>query len=209
MVEQIELFSSNTARWVVGVDEVGRGPLVGEVVAAAVILPSSCSLPLADSKQLSEKKRNQLYPQILEQAVAYSIAVATPQEIDELNILQATLLAMRRAVSAIAAQHPIDLVLVDGNRCPKLDYPCQAIVKGDQSVPSISAASILAKVYRDQKMMELDQQYPLYGFAQHKGYPTAEHLQRLAHLPILPDYRRSFKPVQQRLQVLNASAMET
>ncbi len=187
----------------VGVDEVGRGPLIGEVVAAAVILPEGCSLPLKDSKKLSASKREQLAVRIKEQAVGYAIAVATPSEIDVLNILQATMLAMQRAVMQLEkASYKIAQVYIDGNRCPKISPPCQFVIKGDDKVPEISAASILAKVYRDQQMIKLDQQYPEYGFKQHKGYPTAKHLAAIQRFGLIEGYRKSFKPVQ---AILNSS----
>ncbi|QKI89227.1 ribonuclease HII [Thiomicrorhabdus xiamenensis] len=201
--QQIDLFANDSpedSQVIIGVDEVGRGPLIGDVVAAAVILPDDCSLPLADSKKLSEKKRELLFDQICEQAVAYSIQVASPEEIDELNILQATMLAMTRAIESVASQSRFDLVMVDGNRCPDIKYPCQSVIKGDAKIKAISAASILAKVYRDRQMIELDQRYPEYGFAKHKGYPTAEHMSRLQNLPVLEQYRRSFKPVRLLLE---------
>lgn len=185
---------------VVGVDEVGRGPLVGDVVAAAVILPNDCKLPLADSKKLSGTKRQFLAQQIQEQALSYALGRATPEEIDQYNILQATMLAMQRAVLGLTIHY--DVVWVDGNRCPNFDCPCQAIVKGDGLVASISAASILAKVARDKDMIQLDRQYPDYGFAAHKGYPTAQHLSALAKYG-LPDpslYRNTFKPVKALLK---------
>lgn len=178
---------------ILGVDEVGRGPLIGDVVAAAVILPQDCRLPLRDSKKISEKKRLLLAEQIKQQAIAYSIQVASPEEIDELNILHATMLAMKRAIELI--QSPFDKVMVDGNRCPHISSPCEAIVKGDDKVLAISAASILAKVYRDQQMITLDAQYPEYGFAKHKGYPTKQHLSALSKLGMIDGYRQSFKPV--------------
>ncbi|VAW49403.1 Ribonuclease HII [hydrothermal vent metagenome] len=184
----------------VGVDEVGRGPLIGDVVAAAVILPVGCKLPLKDSKKLSESKRNALSEAIKEQAIAYAIAVATPAEIDELNILQATMLAMQRAVlELVEKQHKISLVYVDGNRCPQIPLPCQSVVKGDDKVMEISAASILAKVYRDQQMFELHKQYPEYGFDQHKGYPTVKHLLAIQQHGLIEGYRTSFKPVRKML----------
>jgi ribonuclease HII len=182
---------------IAGVDEVGRGPLIGNVVTAAVILPDDCPLPLNDSKKLSEKKRDALYEQILDEAVDYAIAFATPEEIDQYNILQATLMAMQRAVSQLS--QPFDEVWVDGNRCPKFAKPCQAIVKGDGKVPAISAASILAKVTRDREMLALHEQYPQYGFAQHKGYPTAAHLKAIQKYGLIEGYRTSFKPVQKLL----------
>ncbi|MGL5409284.1 MAG: ribonuclease HII, partial [Shewanella sp.] len=160
---------------IAGVDEVGRGPLVGDVVTAAVILdPNQPIIGLNDSKKLSEKKRLALFPEIQQKALAWSIGRCSPQEIDQLNILQATMVAMQRAVAGLALQP--DLVLVDGNKVPQLPMDAQAVVKGDLRVAQISAASILAKVIRDQEMQALDEQYPQFGFAQHKGYPTAAHL---------------------------------
>ena len=182
----------------VGVDEVGRGPLIGDVVACAVILPKDCKLPLKDSKKLSEKRRDILSEQIKEQALGYFIAVATPDEIDELNILHATMLAMQRAVEGLAIEgHQINQVYVDGNRCPNIAQSCQSVVKGDDKVMEISAASILAKVFRDQQMLELHEKHPQYGFDQHKGYPTAKHLQALKEFGMIPGYRKSFKPVRE------------
>lgn len=179
--------------YLAGVDEVGRGPLVGDVVAAAVILPKDCQLPLMDSKKLSEKKREALYDLICKEAISYAIAKATPSEIDEMNILQASLLAMKRAVEALSVKP--NMVYVDGNKLPKWDYPAKAIVKGDSLIKEISAASILAKVYRDRQMIHLDKAYPQYGFAKHKGYPTKAHLDALQNHGLLSCYRKSFKPV--------------
>ena len=177
-----------------GTDEVGRGPLAGEVVAAAVILdPAKPIDGLKDSKKLSEKKRLDCVLQIREKAVSFSIGRASVAEIDKLNILQASLLAMQRAVSGLSIQP--EFVYVDGNFCPQWDYPCEAIVRGDSLVASIAAASVLAKVTRDLEMLELDKQYPGYGFARHKGYPTAFHLAALKSLGISPIHRRSFAPV--------------
>jgi len=179
---------------IAGVDEVGRGPLAGAVVAAAVILdPNNPIEGLADSKKLTEKRREKLFPLIQERALAWCVAHASEAEIDELNILQASLLAMRRAV--LGLQIKPERVLVDGNRCPDLPYPSEAIIKGDSLVPAISAASILAKVVRDREMVVFDETYPDYGFAKHKGYPTAQHLQALNALGITPIHRRSFGPV--------------
>ncbi len=190
-----------------GVDEVGRGPLVGDVVTAAVILdPSHPIIGLADSKKLSEKKRNILADEIKQHALAWCIGRASPREIDELNILHATMLAMTRAVAGLAIQPT--RVLVDGNRCPDWSYPSEAIVKGDGLIAQISAASIIAKVARDQDMIELDQQHPAYGFAKHKGYPTKLHMQKLAELGPLAEYRMSFKPVQQSLLARNGQLAE-
>jgi len=182
----------------VGVDEGGRGPLIGEVVACAVILPKDCRLSLKDSKKLSEKRRETLSEQINEKALGYFIAVANPNEIDELNILHATMLAMKRAVEGLALEgHQINQVYVDGNRCPNIDHSCQFVVKGDDKVMEISAASILAKVFRDQQMLDLHEKYPQYGFNQHKGYPTAKHLHALKEFGMIPGYRKSFKPVRE------------
>jgi len=182
-----------------GVDEVGRGPLVGDVVAAAVILdPNQPILGLMDSKKLSEKRREALSIEIKERALCWSIAVATPQEIDELNILHATMLAMKRAVLGLS-QAP-EHVYVDGNRCPDIPYSVEAVVKGDSKVAEISAASIIAKVHRDHQMLELDAQFPQYQFAKHKGYPTPAHLQLIKEHGVLADYRRSFAPVRRLLE---------
>lgn len=206
--QQPNLFSQETAAVymsltgeTVGVDEVGRGPLIGDVVAAAVILPAGCSLPLRDSKKLSETKREALAILIKEQAIAYAIAAATPEEIDEINILQATMLAMRRAVQQLQDKRvKISYLYVDGNRCPKLSCGCEAVIKGDDKVMEISAASILAKVYRDKQMRELHKVYPQYGFNQHKGYPTVKHLAAIKEFGMIIGYRKSFKPIKQILQ---------
>ncbi len=179
---------------VAGVDEVGRGPLVGDVVTAAVILdPARPIIGLNDSKKLSEKKRLALYGEITDKALAFAIGRCSPAEIDSLNILWATMLAMQRAVAGLSIQP--GYVLVDGNRTPDFGVPAQAIVKGDSKVAEISAASILAKVTRDREMAELDLLLPNYGFAQHKGYPTAEHLARLQQFGATAYHRRSFRPV--------------
>jgi len=178
-----------------GVDEVGRGPLIGSVVTAAVILPDHYDLPfLTDSKKLTARKRDYLAAAIREQALAWCVAEASACEIDELNILQASLLAMRRAVEGLSITP--SGVWVDGNRCPKgLTMACEAIVKGDLTVPAISAASILAKVERDAQMDRLHEHFPLYGFDKHKGYPTAAHFAALKEHGALPEHRRSFAPV--------------
>lgn len=184
---------------VAGVDEVGRGPLAGDVVAAAVILdPARPIIGLMDSKKLSEKKREQLALEIKAKALAWSVARASVAEIDELNILHASMLAMKRAVESLAIQP--HHVLVDGNRLPKWRYSAEAIVKGDSKVPAISAASILAKVQRDGEMLLLDKQFPGYGLAIHKGYPTAKHLAAIQQLGIVEIYRRSFAPVRKILE---------
>ena len=188
---------------VAGVGEAGRGPLVGSVVAAAVILdPNNPIEGLNDSKKLSEKKREMLFVEIQEKAVAWAIAEASHAEIDQLNILQASLLAMRRAVEAlnIQPQH----VLVDGNKIPQgLSMSCEAIVGGDALHAEISAASILAKVTRDRQMVVLDQQYPQFGFAQHKGYPTKMHFAAIAEHGVIDQHRRSYAPIKQALAKIN------
>lgn len=195
----IEPFVYPVASLIAGVDEVGRGPLVGAVVTAAVILdPARPIIGLADSKKLSEKRRLALYDEIVEKALSWSLGRAEPHEIDQLNILHATMLAMQRAVAGLSIAP--DLVLIDGNRCPKLPMRSLAVVKGDSRVAEISAASILAKVTRDREMTELDLAFPDYGFAQHKGYPTAYHLERLAVLGATEHHRRSFAPVRRALE---------
>lgn len=178
-----------------GVDEVGRGPLAGPVVAAAVILPAQHTIVgLNDSKKLSLKKRELLYNQIQNQAIAYCIAQASVEEIDQINILQASLLAMKRAIEGLSIQP--DHALIDGNKTPVgLTMSAEVIVKGDSKVESIMAASILAKVWRDRYMIELDQQYPGYGLAQHAGYPTKQHIAALNELGITPIHRVTFGPV--------------
>jgi len=180
------------------VDEAGRGPLAGPVVAAAVILNERMPIEgLADSKKLTALKREKLYDEICAKALCCSIALATVDEVDRLNILQATMLAMQRAVHGLRLK-PVR-VLVDGNRLPTLDVPAEAIVKGDALVQAISAASILAKVHRDRWCHEIDQQYPQYGFAAHKGYGTAVHMAALQAFGACPEHRRSFSPVAQAI----------
>ncbi|CDH03505.1 ribonuclease HII [Xenorhabdus bovienii] len=186
------------ANLIAGVDEVGRGPLVGAVVTAAVILdPAKPITGLMDSKKLTEKRREALYLEIKEKALCWSLGRAEPEEIDQLNILHATMLAMQRAVEGLAITP--DYVLIDGNRCPALPMSAQAVVKGDNLVAEISAASILAKVTRDREMAELGKQFPDYGFAKHKGYPTALHLEKLALLGATAHHRKSFAPVKRAL----------
>lgn len=181
-------------KWIAGVDEVGRGPLAGDVVAAAVILdPAKPIKGLDDSKKLSLKKREHLFKLIQLHAKSWCVARASVAEIDQLNILHASLLAMHRAVEGLSLEP--DHVLVDGNKLPKWRYSSEAIVQGDGSVAQISAASILAKVVRDREMIELDQTYPGYGLAQHKGYPTKVHLACLQQLGPSPIHRNSFSPV--------------
>jgi len=183
-----------SAMLICGVDEAGRGPLAGSVYAAAVILdPSRPITGLADSKKLSEKKRDFLAVEIKRNSLAWAIASCSAEEIDEINILQASLLAMKRAVEMLETLP--DLVQVDGNKCPKIALPCEAIVKGDSKVQAISAASILAKTARDAELYALDVQYPQYGFAKHKGYPTPYHLEMLSTHGVSAVHRRSYAPV--------------
>ena len=184
----------NTQKLIAGVDEAGRGPLVGNVVAAAVILDPNSMIPeLDDSKKISEIKRIFLSTEIKTKALCWSIGQASPDEIDRLNILQASLLAMQRAV--LNLKHIPEKVLVDGNVVPRLNIESEAIVGGDGKIPSISAASIIAKVTRDEQMKILDAEYPEYGFAKHKGYPTKKHMEALKKFGVLKDYRKTFKPV--------------
>jgi len=183
---------------VAGVDEVGRGPLVGDVVTAAVILdPNNPIEGLNDSKKLSEKKRLALYPEIKQKALTWSVGRCSPSEIDELNILQATMVAMQRAIAGLSTQP--DLALIDGNRVPELPMDGLAVVKGDLRVAEISAASIIAKVVRDAEMDELDKQYPQFGFAKHKGYPTKAHFEAIEQHGVIEEHRKSFKPVKRAL----------
>lgn len=192
---------SYMGEFLAGVDEVGRGPLAGDVVAAAVILdPLQPIEGLADSKKLTEKKREALFDEIRTKARSFAIARATVEEIDQLNILQASLLAMRRAVEQLSVQP--EFVLVDGNRKPVWGYACDTVVKGDDRVAEIAAASILAKVTRDREMVELDKRYPGYGLAGHKGYPTKVHMEALERLGPTPVHRRSFGPVKRQLELI-------
>lgn len=184
---------------VAGVDEAGRGPLAGPVIAGAVILDPSRPIDgLQDSKRLTARRREHLYEEIRERALAWAVGRAEVDEIDRINILQASLLAMQRAVQALmpAPEH----VLVDGNRCPEFACPAQAIVKGDDKVAAISAASIMAKVTRDREMIDMDQAFPGYGLAQHKGYPSKAHIEALETLGITPIHRRSYAPVRRILE---------
>lgn len=191
---------------IAGVDEAGRGPLVGSVVAAAVILdPNNPIEGLNDSKKLTEKKREKLFIEIQEKALAWAIAEASAAEIDEHNILQASLLAMRRAVEALPVQP--EHVLVDGNKIPQgLAMSCDAVVGGDALHAEISAASILAKVTRDHQMIEMDQKHPQFGFAKHKGYPTKAHFEAIALHGVIDEHRRSFGPVKKVIAALQQSA---
>jgi ribonuclease HII len=200
MILEYSLDHLTQYQYIVGVDEVGRGPLAGPVVTAAVILdPARPIVGLNDSKILSEQRRESLAEEIIEKALAWSIGRAEVEEIDAINILQATMLAMRRAVASLSIR--ADYVLIDGNRIPPgLNCPAEAVVKGDSRVAVISAASILAKVTRDREMVALDLQYPGYGLAQHKGYPTRAHVIALTELGVTPIHRRSFRPVAEAMQ---------
>ena len=185
---------------VAGVDEVGRGPLCGAVVTAAVILdPNRPILGLNDSKKLTEARREKLFDEICEKALSWHIARAEVEEIDKLNILHATMLAMQRAVEGLHITP--NMAMIDGNRCPKLGMPSEAVVKGDSKVPAIAAASILAKVSRDREMAAFELIYPGYGIGGHKGYPTPVHLEALARLGPTPIHRRSFAPVRQAYEL--------
>ena len=191
--------------WVCGVDEAGRGPLVGSVVAGAVVLDPNRPIDgLKDSKKLTAARREFLYEQIIERSKAWGVGEASPTEIDSINILQATMLAMRRAIEDLAERlggWP-DKALIDGNRCPELPIPAEAIIKGDAKEPAISAASILAKVTRDRQMMLLHERHPEYGFSQHMGYPTAAHFAALKQYGACVEHRRSFSPVRKVLETL-------
>jgi ribonuclease HII len=192
--------------WVCGVDEAGRGPLVGAVVAGAVVLdPNNPIEGLKDSKKLSATRREYLYEQIMEKAKAWGVGEASPAEIDEINILQATMLAMRRAIEDLTTRLGAwpDKALIDGNRCPELPMPAEAIIKGDAKEPAISAASIVAKVTRDRQMISLHEQHPEYGFAQHMGYPTEAHFAALKQYGACDQHRRSFSPVRKVLELQN------
>lgn len=184
---------------VAGVDEAGRGPLAGPVIAGAVILdPDNPVTGLRDSKRLTAARREALYDEIRDKALAWAVGRAEVEEIDRINILQASLLAMQRAVAAL--QPAAEYALIDGNRCPELPCPAEAIVRGDSRVAAISAASIMAKVTRDREMVELDARYPGYGLAQHKGYPSKAHMEALQRLGVLPVHRRSYAPVRRILE---------
>ena len=196
-----DFVSAYQGQLLAGVDEVGRGPLAGDVVAAAVILdPDNPIAGLDDSKKLTEKRREVLFEHIQQRALAYAVARASVAEIDDINILHASMLAMKRAVEMLATQP--EHVLVDGNRIPQWRYPAEAVVKGDSRVPAIAAASILAKVTRDREMVAMDEQFPGYGFAGHKGYPTKVHMEALKRLGPTPIHRRSFGPVRAAIEQL-------
>lgn len=189
--EYEEKARQNGYRFICGCDEAGRGPLCGPVVAAAVILPEGLIIEgLDDSKKLTEKKREKLYDVITEKALSYAICEASPEEIDEINILNASMLAMRRAVAALDI--PADFALIDGNCSRGFEIPTETVVGGDKKSYSIAAASILAKVTRDRQCLELDREYPEYGIAKHKGYPTKDHMDKVREIGPAPIYRKSF-----------------
>ncbi|QWD97107.1 ribonuclease HII [Polynucleobacter sp. MG-6-Vaara-E2] len=191
--------------WICGVDEAGRGPLVGSVVAGAVVLdPHNPIEGLKDSKKLTPAKREFLYEQIMEKAKAWGVGEASPVEIDQINILQATMLAMRRAIEDLTTRLGCwpNKALIDGNRCPELPISAEAIIKGDAKEPAISAASILAKVTRDRQMQLLHERHPEYGFAQHMGYPTQAHFAALQKFGACSEHRKSFAPVRKVLEAI-------
>ena len=191
-------YAPKNIKYLAGVDEVGRGPLAGDVVTAAVILPAKHSIQgLADSKALTAHQRESLYKEIVEQALCYSVGRASVAEIDHYNILQSTMMAMRRAVIGLKIKP--DFVAVDGNRVPQWEYPSEAVVKGDGRVEVISAASIIAKVVRDREMVAFEAKYPGYGFAKNKGYGTAQHMEALKRLGATAIHRQSFAPVSEHL----------
>jgi len=191
-----ELFKKGI-EFVGGVDEVGRGPLVGPVVTACVVLPKDFVLEgLTDSKKLSEKKRDKFYEYIINNCIAYAVGECSPEEIDQYNILEATKIAMGRAIDKVREQINLEYVLVDGNMKMNLDLPYESIVKGDSKSISISAASVVAKVTRDRMMYELDKKYPMYGYGNHKGYPTKAHLEAINKYGLIAGYRKSYGPVQ-------------
>ncbi len=198
--------SEHSIIWICGVDEAGRGPLAGAVVAGAVVLdPNNPIVGLKDSKKLSSARREYLYEQILQKAKAWGVGEASPLEIDEINILQATMLAMKRAVEDLTSKLGVwpDKALIDGNRCPELPIAAEAIIKGDAKEPAISAASIIAKVTRDRQMQILHERYPQYGFAQHMGYPTEAHFAALKQYGACTEHRRSFSPVRKVVESID------
>jgi len=202
-----ESFCEIDHRLIAGVDEVGRGPLAGPVVTAAVILnPDNPVDGLTDSKKLSEAQREVLAIEIRERALCWALGRAEVEEIDRINILQATMLAMQRAVSGLSLKPA--LVLVDGNRCPRFHCPAQAIIKGDLTIPQISAASIIAKVARDREMAELELKFPGYGLEKHKGYPTKAHIAALEELGVSPIHRRSYSPVRKVMEQWSVASVE-
>lgn len=191
-------------KFIGGVDEVGRGPLVGNVVTACVVLPNDFELEgLTDSKKLSEKKRDKYYDYIIENAIAYGIGKCSPDEIDKYNILEATKIAMKRAIDEVKKQIKLEYVLIDGNMKFDLDIPYKSIVKGDSKSISIAAASVIAKVTRDHEMYELDKKYPMYEFKSHKGYPTKKHIEAINKYGLIEGYRKTYGPVKEVIESEN------
>ena len=187
---------NNNVEFIGGVDEVGRGPLVGPVVTACVVLPKDFKLNgLTDSKKLSEKKREEYYEYIINHCTAYAIGECSPEEIDKYNILEATKIAMGRAIDGVRKQLNLEYILIDGNMKFNFDIPYLSIVKGDSKSISIAAASVVAKVTRDRMLIELDKKYPMYGFKDHKGYPTKKHIEAIYEYGLIDGYRKTFKPV--------------
>ena len=194
-----ELFEKGI-KYIGGVDEVGRGPLIGPVVAACVVLPLDFKLDgLTDSKKISEKKREEYYEYIINNCLAYAVGECSPKEIDELNILEATKVAMKKAIDKVNKQIKLDYVLIDGNMKFDFEYPYKSIVKGDFYSISISAASVIAKVYRDRILIDLDKKYPMYGYKSHKGYPTKKHLEAIKKYGLIDGYRLTYGPVKEVL----------
>jgi ribonuclease HII len=192
---------NNGTTFIGGVDEVGRGPLVGPVVTACVVLPKDFKLEgLTDSKKLSEKKRETFYDYIINNCIAYGIGECSPEEIDKYNILEATKIAMKKAIDKVKSQLDLEYVLIDGNMKFDLDIPYLSIVKGDSKSISIAAASVVAKVTRDRMLIELDKKYPMYGFKDHKGYPTKKHIEAIYKYGLIDGYRKSFKPISDILE---------
>ena len=182
--------------YIAGVDEVGRGPLVGPVVTACVVLPKDFKLVgLTDSKKLTEKKREEYYEYIINHCVCYGVAECSPEEIDKYNILEATKIAMKRAIDKVNKHIKLDYILIDGNMKFNFDYKYESIVKGDAKSISIAAASVVAKVTRDRMLIELDKKYPMYGFKDHKGYPTKKHIEAVMKYGLIDGYRKTFKPI--------------
>ena len=188
-------------KYIGGVDEVGRGPLIGNVVTACVVLPKDFKLEgLTDSKKLTEKKREEYYKYIIDNCICYAVGRCSPSEIDEYNILEATKIAMKRAIDLVRSKINLEYVLIDGNMKFDFDIPYKSIVKGDSRSISIAAASVVAKVTRDHEMYELDSKYPLYGFGSHKGYPTKKHIEAIRKYGLIDGYRKSYGPVKELLE---------
>lgn len=198
-----ELYENNI-NYIGGVDEVGRGPLIGDVVTACVVLPRDFKLDgLTDSKKLTEKKREIFYDYIVNNCVAYSIGKCSPEEIDKYNILEATKIAMKRAIDGVNKKLKLEYVLIDGNMKFDMDIPYMSIVKGDSKSISIAAASVVAKVTRDRALVELDKKYPMYGFKNHKGYPTKSHLEAIEKYGLIDGYRKTYGPVKKYIEKEN------